>query len=62
MARSIAESKTKLQCRKNNWVRQPGKLIFWGPNQKMIRVLGTHVVDNITSVVASMERKKNMGA
>ena len=62
MAISIDESKTKLKCRKNNCVRQPGKLILWGPNQKMLRVFGTQVVDSIRSVTASMERKKNMGA
>ena len=62
MAIKMAESRTKLQWRKNICVRHPGNVISRAPSQKILSVLGTPAVDRMRSVMASMERKKNMGS
>lgn len=62
MANRMAESTTKLKWRKNIWVRQPEKVISWEPHQRLLSNLGTVVVDKMRSVIANIERKKNMGS
>lgn len=62
MASRVAESTTKLKWRKNIWVRQPVKVISWEPSQRLLSSLGTVAVGRRRSVVASMDRKKNMGS
>lgn len=58
----MAESRKNLKWRKNNWVRYPGEVISWAFNHNMPRILCTHVVHNMSSAEANLERKKNMGS
>lgn len=62
MANRTAESTAKLKCRKNICVRHPEKVISWEPNHRLLSSLGTVAVDKMRSVLASIDRKKNMGS